>query len=69
MYLVKICRQLWDFDYRAQFEQQDLLKHATACVCVNLLLCSTKPEKIRIQDGFDVLLRSATQNQFVVLYF
>ena len=50
-------------------ECADLLKHATACVCVNLLLCSTNTDNLRLQDGFDVLLRSATQNQFVVLYF
>jgi len=50
-------------------ECADLLKHATACVCVNLLLRSTNTEKMRIHDGFEVLLRTATQNQLVVLYF
>jgi len=38
-------------------------------MCVNLLLRSTNTDNLRLQDGFDVLLRSATQNQFVVLYF
>lgn len=60
---------MWHIDYTAQFERQDLLKHATACVCVNLLLRSTNTDNLRLQDGFDVLLRSATQNQFEVLYF
>jgi hypothetical protein len=38
-------------------------------MCVNLLLRSTNTDNLRLQDGFDVLLRSATQNQFVALYF